>query len=194
MNVIGLDLALNATGICGDGWSATVEVPAVKNATLTQKAERMRKVVDNVTGYLYWKESTRRPDLVVIEALAWGASGMIGDIAGCWWMMVEEMVGLRIPVAQVSPTSLKKYCLGKTGKNQEQKTSKKEDILVAVLGMGFTKWNIRNNNEADAFVLYCMGMEHLGQPVMNVRATQREALTKVEWPVVTAPDPFASFG
>src|SRR5690606_1478975 len=82
-----------------------------------------------------------------------------------------------IPYAIVSPTSLKKYVTGRGN-------ASKDEVLAAAI----RRWPdaaINGNDEADAYALRAMGLDHLGHPVADVPKTHRDALAKVAWPEVT---------
>ena len=179
MKIIGLDLSLTGTGVAvvgGDDWPRVLSVSTIrstgtKDATLRERRLRLdrieREVLTIVEGV--------KPGLVVIEQPAYGATtGHHHDRSGLWWRIVSVIDDLYADVAEVTPTTLKKYITGRGNAG-------KDEVLLAV-ARRFPGADVNNNNEADSLVLAAMGADHLGKPISPMPAAHRGALDAVRWP------------
>ena len=182
MIVVGLDLSLTMTGIACNhdadpmGWLWRVRSKGTKADTLDERAQRLGNLAHRIIG-----DVTQRldavPDLVVVEAPAFAqVSGSHHDRSGLWWLVVEPLCALVCPVVEVPPTTLKKYATGKGN-------ASKDEVLAAIIRR-YPMCNPLDNNEADALALMAMGLDHLGEPLADVPAVNRQALDAVHWPQV----------
>lgn len=172
MNIIGLDLSLTGTGIATRTHTYLVKSSGHKGDTLSQRAHRLAQLRDVIL------DATSAADMVVIEAPSFGsAMGSMHDRSGLWWLIVDALL-TRIPVAEVAPTCRAKYATGKGN-------ASKEDVLSAVIRR-FPAFTSSNNNEADALVLCAMGYDLIGDPIVEMPAAHRVALTAVAWPSLAA--------
>src|SRR5690606_38220704 len=83
-------------------------------------------------------------------------------------LVLHEIDNEATPYAVVAPTPLKKYVTGRGN-------ASKDEVLAAAI----RRWPdaaINGNDEADAYALRAMGLDHLGHPVADVPKTHREAL------------------
>lgn len=173
MRVVGLDLSLASTGVAGIdrgvGWVARIRrKPDISPFQL----DRMRGIRDEILTYLQFPT-----DLVVVEAMAISRqTGQHLTRAGLWHLVVDAIDTRRIPVVAIAPTAVKKYATGKGNAD-------KDAVLAAVIKRHPTV-EITGNDEADALTLAAMGADHLGQPLAEMPAINREALGKVAWPAL----------
>jgi Holliday junction resolvasome RuvABC endonuclease subunit len=158
--VMGLDLSLTATGIAyPDGLASVVR-------SKKKGAERLVEIRAWIETSLLNYDT----DLVVIEGPAFGRpNGMhaLGQLAGVVYVRLHELKQRHL---EVPPSCVKKYATGKGN-------AKKVDVLQAAwkrLGYEGT-----DDNEADALWLRAVGMELLGEPVVDVPALHRTALDKL---------------
>ncbi|MDN5726840.1 MAG: hypothetical protein L0G99_13065, partial [Propionibacteriales bacterium] len=87
-----------------------------KEATLTERWKRLDEIAGWVLGQVNLSEN-----FVVIESPAHGqATGSHHDRSGLWWMIVNQLAVLRVPVVEVAPTSLKKYATGKGNAGKDE--------------------------------------------------------------------------
>lgn len=178
MRVIGLDLSLTATGF------ALIEDATVTVRTITSKprgdslADRQARLHNLVADLLINHMPTGPVDLVVIEQPAFSrTTGHHHDRSGLWWLVVDAIWGWSespLPVAEVSPTTLKKYATGRGNAG-------KDEVLLAV-ARRFPDVDLRDNNQADALWLAAMGARRLGQPVDDVPQHNQTAMAAVRWP------------
>src|SRR5690606_26712028 len=174
--VIGLDLSLTSTGLaCTCGIHRIKSHPSVEITRFSRLRVIMLGVLHHVHGTPEICGRGERADLVVVEDLALTRStGQHLTRAGLWHLVMNEIDNESIPYAVVSPTSLKKYVTGRGN-------ASKDEVLAAAI----RRWPdaaINGNDEADAYALRAMGLDHLGHPVADVPKTHREALAKVAWP------------
>jgi len=167
--VIGLDLSLTATGIA-DG---TTERLRPRDVEGSGRLEWLRESI-------MWRVAAPglHADLVVMEGPAYSRALQKGhhEAAGLWWLIRWSLHTERIPTAVVTPSALKKYATGKGD------ATKPDMRLTLYQRAGF---DIRDDNECDAWWLRAMGLDHLGHPLVEVPKTHRDALAKVAWPEVT---------
>jgi crossover junction endodeoxyribonuclease RuvC len=172
VDVVGLDLSLTATGIAdAEGVLHTIKSTGHENDLLSARAARLNQLVDRIT---YHADAA---DLVVIEGPSFGQRAQRGthDRSGLWWLIVGSLHAAPGPVMEVPPANLKTYATG-TG------NATKDDIRVEILkryGL-----DIRDNNQADAFVLRAMGLDLLGHPILRLPQTHRRALDKLTLPTL----------
>lgn len=172
--VVGLDLSLTGTGIVTATAVATLKPPASvvpsKKNSLTEHA-RMAWVRDSIWAIII----ADKPELVVVEGLAYASkTGKVNERAGLWWMVNMALWESEIAVAVVPPTTRAMYGTGKGNAD-------KETVFVETVKR-YPEFDIKNNNEADAVLLYAMGMERLGAPLVNLPATHTRAMGSVVWP------------
>ena len=171
--VIGLDLSLTGTGVAGAGWAVTIRSAGRRGASLAARRARLHTLASDILDY------ARGTDLAVIEGPSYGSSGAgTWDRAGLWWLVVDGLAARDIPVAQMAPQARAKYATG-------DGRSGKAVVLAAMR----TRYGIplRNDNEADALALCAAGMDWAGWPLAPVPDSHRQALARVEWPIVGPP-------
>jgi Holliday junction resolvasome RuvABC endonuclease subunit len=175
--VIGLDLSLTGTGVAacepyGDGLQSSVGIRTIRTAatrSLRDQAHRLHYIDHEIRAGL-----ALRPDLAVVEGPSYGSKGAgTWDRAGLWWLVVTGLLADGIPVAVVTPSGRSKYATGKGG------GSKAAVCSAAAVRYGRV---FATDDEADAFVLCAMGLDHLGHPLVTLPKTHRAALDKVAWP------------
>ena len=170
-HVVGLDLSLTGSGIAfPSGHTQVVASKGSATASLDDRAKRIGKLVEEILDVV---EGT---DLVVVEAPAFSRTqGSQHDRSGLWWLVVMGLHWSKVAVAEVAPTARAKYATGKGNAG-------KDEVIAAVVRR-FPTFTGSNNNAADALVLCAMGLDHIGQPLVDMPALHREALDKVRWPL-----------
>ena len=158
--VVGIDPSLSNTGICSghspENKNTTMKCIGRKPKkgetfkTVAQRVVRINELIDQIKDHL-----TRvSPDIILIEAYAHsknqkGKSSTIefGGVLRC--LLVEQAK----QVIEVSPTTLKKFVLGKGVGNKE--------LIIANV---YKRWGVlfESSDEADAYVLYRMGLCYAG--------------------------------
>lgn len=160
--VVALDLSLTGTGVVVDGSPRTI-------TTKLKDEARLAFIEDELNGIAY------NASLVVIEGLAYGTqTGKAMERGGLHFMVRTGLFRKQIPFAIAPPTTIKKYI---TGKGNAQK----DEVMIATVTQ-LPDLGIKNNNEADATVMWAMAMDWLGEPVLDLPKVNRTALDKVEWP------------
>lgn len=161
--VVGLDPSLRSAGIAEIRHPATIHPPnrpkavsvgnsGKSDATVAQRAARIHAQARNILA-----ETPKDARLVVIEALPPqipGAHGLHAERAALWWQVVGTLIRHGIPVAEVAPTTLKKWA---TGNGRADKHA-----VVAAMQQRWTFTRIPDDNAADALALADMGAQHLG--------------------------------
>lgn len=165
--VVGLDLSMTGTGVCHQG-----QGPCFTDEAACTHLVRSREVKDfrlpDIKRQV--REYAFDSDFALIEMLppnmkGAGITGMVQGVIRD--MLLEE--GIRY--GDVGPSSLKKYA---TGRGNASKT----DMAVAALKRGGVEFT--NDNECDAWWLWVMANDHLGQPVFDLPQVNRAELSKIE--------------
>ncbi len=163
--ILALDLSLTATGYCLDGESGVIRVKSKGMQRLWDIRHRIVPMADNA-------------DVLVLEGYSFGSQGrsvyQIGELGGVI-RFAAFVTGTT--TVEVAPSTLKKFA---TGRGNSPKDAM---IAAAIRRFGFEG---SDNNEADAFLLWCMARHAYGDPVADVPQAQAAALEKVQWPAVAA--------
>ena len=164
MNIVALDLSLTGTGISNNGVTSTVKTK------LTDEA-RLSFIYDAIWDHCWPKT----PDLIVMEGLAYSSvMGKATERAGLWWIVKMGFWHRDVPVAVITPNARAKFATGKGN-------SGKDEVMLAA-ALTYPEANIKNNNEADAQILYAMAKDHYGEPLVPLPALNKKALDAVQWP------------
>jgi Holliday junction resolvasome RuvABC endonuclease subunit len=160
--VVGLDLSITATGAAdAEGERTTFGG--------TAKIGDKRLAIINAHVHDLIRVGV---DLVVIEDIPTHAhgAGITGMVHGAARL---ACLSLGVPYALVTPATLKKYATGRGNAD-------KSDMRMAL----FQRAGIdeRDDNRVDAYWLRAAGMQHLGQPIIDLPKAQTETLDKVNWP------------
>lgn len=173
--VAGVDLSLTGSGVALSN-GEVFTIPSKVGVSLPGRLARMTGIAQDVASLVMFTDSPlpRYPTLVVIEGPSYNSKfGHAHERAGLWWLVIERLVGMDIPVAEMAPTSLKKYATGSA-------IAKKPDMRVAWFRR--TGVDIPDDNQVDSSFLMAAGLDHLGYPLFDLPKTQRAALEKVQWP------------
>ncbi|MCM2420283.1 hypothetical protein [Streptomyces sp. RKAG293] len=171
--VRGLDLSLTGAGIAGAGWAQTLGSKGKRADTYAMRRVRLHRLADRIV------EAVAPCDLAVVEGPSYGSRGAgTWDRAGLWWLVVDRLAALDIPVAVVTPTARAKYATG-NGRAGKQAVV---DAIGARYGVA-----LRDDNQGDAYALLAMGHDWLGDPLAKAPAINRAALARVEWPDLLPP-------
>ena len=162
VKVVGLDLSLVGTGV-----AHTVEGAVCTHLIKTNPKHRDGRLIqirDMVRQYAEGAE------LVLIEAPA--AKSFTSVISGMVQGVVRVvLVEMGIPYGTLMPSSLKKYATGKgTG----------DKVPMAIAALKRAGLEFPDDNQCDAFWLWVAANDHLGQPVFDLPAINRESLKKIE--------------
>ncbi len=162
-SILALDLSLTATGVCMDGVTCTVRPKA-------RGWERIDYIAETIRDY------TCEADVVVLEGYSFASNtGRVFERAELGGIVRYDIWVAEVPFVDVPPGTLKKYA---TGKGNAQKDAM---IAAAIRRFGFKG---SDNNEADAYLLWCMARHAYGHPVARVPLVQSECVGKVEWPEI----------
>jgi len=187
MKVVGLDLSLTDTGWAscdsGEGYAflppfmfeeGVNEIYEVGRLQPRKMAgmERLKRIRDEMLLIC------TNADLVVIEGYSFGSAKKqqnsrahaTGEMGGVVRLALFEE---DLAVAEMSPTSLKKFATG---------VGNCEKGLVLTQAVRRLDYQGSNHNEADALWLMFAGLVHLGISPVEFPKLQLEALEKVQWP------------
>lgn len=169
--VMGIDPSLSSSGICyGDGRKSISGIvklkPGIDPREVGNRVRRVKKIAEGVEKYL--KESS--PSLVMIESYSYGSrtgGEYLGELGGVLRSRIYKYCN---QVLEVSPSAVKKFATGKGN-------SKKELVIGHIL----KRWDIlfETTDEADAYVLYRIGLCYLGECDPENEA-QRQVIAKIK--------------
>lgn len=167
LRILALDLSLTRSGYCLGSGLAGCETGVLETSRL-RGMERLDRIVREVQSL------ARGCDLVVIEGYSFGSKGRavfdVAELGGCVRFLLHRL-GTRY--VDVPPSTLKKFA---TGKGNSPKDAM---IAAAIRRFGFAG---SDNNEADAFLLWCMARHAYQCPVVSLPQLQAAALEAVTWP------------
>lgn len=182
MKVVGVDLSLTATGIAIIEADEVGVVSKPVTKLIKSKPEGSFSQANSIHGRFGRLEAIaaaviaecKDADLVLIEGPSLGSKhGSQWDRAGLWWWVVSILETLGTPIAEVPPTTLKKWA---TNSGAASKTA---------VGVGISKiWpdaEIKDDNQADALCLATIAAQRLGFQVPS-KAYHDVAVAKVNWP------------
>lgn len=172
--VIGIDFSLQCTGV-----AVCVETKRgthMATSTVTSKGKRAASVVDRHARLTQLGQEILHhagvADLVVIEGMIPAMKGgSPTDRSAGWWFVVGGCVRREVPVAVVSPTSLK---LAIAGKGNADKAA----LAVALMRL-WPDVDVTSSDVSDAAGLAHLGAVWLG---MDVPTLERHRTVKAEWP------------
>ena len=168
--ILALDLSLTRTGYCCD--SADEGLAGCRTGLLETARLRGMERLDRIVRQV--QSLARGSDLVVIEGYSFGSQGRavfdVAELGGCVRFLLHR---LGMPFVNVPPATLKKFA---TGKGNAPKDAM---IAEAIRRFGFAGFD---NNEADAFLLWCMARHAYECPVVSLPQLQAAALAAVTWP------------
>lgn len=161
VKVSGLDLSMTATGV-----AHSLQSQACWHLIKPKKVKdwRLGEIKAQVREYVVGSE------FVLVEMLPPNMKG--AGITGMVHGVVRDMLQTEgIPYGDVGPSSLKKYATGKGG------ASKTEMALAAMKRAGV---ELAEDNVCDAWWLWVMANDHVGQPVFSLPKLQRDQLSMIE--------------
>lgn len=162
MNVIGLDLSLNGTGICIDDHAAFTVLGKTADGD-----DRLVRIEDSVAYYV----GLARPALAVIEGLPFGNNDR--QVALVHGAARTALARAHVPWVYIYPTTLKLFAVG-------DGHAEKETLAVEARRLGA---NARFDlDQTDAWWLRRAGLAALHQAPMTTE--QADTLGHVEWPVM----------
>jgi hypothetical protein len=183
-SVVGLDLSLTAAGIAHAKGVVTVGEDGHKGATLTERRQRLSRqtarVLEHVLDDNYGEEWAEvAPVVVALERPAQHMNtGSAHDRSGLWWQVVHQLSAWpNVHVVEVGIASVKLYATGKGNSGK---------VAVASAASDRFRITFADDNQADAFVLRAMALDHYGMALTRMPARNREALAAVDWPVLEA--------
>lgn len=178
--VVGLDISLASTGIAkvfidGSAHVRTVESGGKRDATLADRANRIRTVAEEVCRHIV---PVRYGDTVqiLIESPAYGLpGGSVWDRAGLWWAVVLRLHTFGLEVNHAAAGTVKKWITGsgssKVGKN----------TVGVHVGRLFPDVEIGNDDEADALAMAHLLAVRAGYPVITLAGHTPDLWVAVKW-------------
>lgn len=162
-SILALDLSLNSTGYCMDG----------ESGVLRPKSTGWGRI-----DYLYEHimHLSEEAEVAVLEGYSYHSRGRgLFNTAELGGIIRYGLRYCDTPIVDVPPSSLKLYAAGRGN------AGKDEMIAAAIRRFGFPG---SDNNEADAYLLWCMALHGYGFPVVDVPMKQAEQVERIEWPLL----------
>lgn len=164
-NIMGLDLSLTAPG-----YATKHGAGVITGAKKLLGAERLEFYHDYIKQFV----AVNIIDFIVMEGYAFASKFQreaLGELGGVVKLGLQQ---LAVPYVLVAPGTLKKYATG-------QGNATKDEMLAAAIKR--SGLDIDNNNAADAWWLYQMGlMQYKPNDAAFVPAVQTKSLEKITWP------------
>lgn len=160
----GLDLSIAATGVAH--W-ADVRLETWK--TTRDGDERLLELMSRTIDFAGYGP---RPELVIIEDLPIHAhgSGVTAMVHGVVrWALQND----RVPYSLVPPATLKTYA---TGRGNATKPDMRMELYKRA-GL-----DVADDNQVDAWWLRALGLDLLGEPMLELPQSHRRALDKLQLP------------
>ena len=166
MKVLGIDPSLTSTGICYEGYAEQIVTARIQPGKFLKGPSRLfhiYSVIENTMDRVF--DYHEKGNVVAYEGYAMGSSkakGRAFDMGELGGVLKTLAYSKGVGILLVPPTSLKLYA---TGSGRAEKV----DVMKAVKdNWGY---DIRYDDEADAFVLYKMGCQFISD--LKVRASHR---------------------
>jgi len=160
---VGLDLSLTATGHCSPhGLCSTIKFPG--------------KGMERLHAARMWAIScafmdAEHPELVAIEGYSFNSRNSqahaLGELGGVIRLALHD---LHVPCIDVPPSSLKLYATGKGN-------APKDAVYGAAIRHGSPAVD---NNQGDAWWLWCIACHILGYPQVEATAYRAKALVAIK--------------
>lgn len=165
MGIVALDLSLTASGFYSEAGGEVWK-------TNKRGHERLEWILDCV-GLALTKQKDK--PTVFVEGFAFGCkrSSSADEIYALGWMVRHKLWLAGVAYCNVPPSTLKKYATGKG-------TADKATMMDAAIRR-FGYEGPPDDNAVDAFLLWHLGHEHTGSPMVVVPAMQAAQAEKVEW-------------
>ena len=161
-SILALDMSLTHTGWCLDGESGVI----------TSRLRGWDRIAE-ITQEVFTR--TFGVDVVVLEGYSYGSKGQavyqIAELGGIvrYWLYAHG-----ITTVEITPATLKKYATGVGNAG-------KDAMIAAAIRRFYFRGS--DNNEADAYLLWCFAREAYGGPVAKVPADRAALVHRLSWPV-----------
>lgn len=170
MTVLGVDPSLTSSGLAFVGEQVRLTRIRTRKTRpgLNEKLDRIRYQLGAVVT------ASHGAELVMIEGLSLASIGTATrDLAGLWWLLINEIGRLGVPIGLVPPSCLKKWTTGNGNANKA--------LMRQCIAVRWPKARPGSSDEADALALASMGLHHLGRLPWEPLPHQERSLDRVEW-------------
>lgn len=160
-SILALDLSLTGAGWCLNGESGVLK-------SRQRGWDRIAEITQEVFRMTFGVE------LVVIEGYAYGAKGQavyqLAELGGIvrFWLYQHGLT-----TVEINCSTLKMFATGRGNAGKDQM------IAAAIRRFYFGG---SDNNEADAYLLWCMAREAYGGSVAKLPADQASVVHRLTWP------------
>lgn len=164
-NLLGLDLSLTSSGYAHNFKYGTI--------TTKEKAAKRLYIISSEIINICIQNNI---EAVIIEGYSFASRNSqahsIGELGGCVRMRLWEN---KIPYIEVPPTVRAKFATGKGN-------ASKNEVISSVSAMtGIIFQGSGADDMCDAWILYQIGLAHMGQSEYNWPKPNLEALNKIDW-------------
>lgn len=160
-SILALDLSLTACGWCFDQASGVIK-------SRLKGYERLAEITSEIYAMTF------DVDVVVVEGYAFGAQGRaVYQLAGLGEVVRFWLWQRQIKTVEIAPATLKKYATGRGNAG-------KDEMLAAAIRRFYFAGS--ENNQADAYLLWCMAREAYGGPIAKVPADRAALVHRLRWP------------
>lgn len=182
LRVVGLDLSTSATGLAHT--HAANGEPRLAVRTITAGLKPLHDQIDTME-YSVRRACQTKPDVVVIEGSFSRPGASDYPLHALRGVITQWLHRQRIPYVDVQPATVKVWATGSGATRGENKVTK-DKVCAAVVATygGLLHINPRDDDACDAVALLALGLAAYGQPLADVPASHRRALSSVTWPVL----------
>lgn len=175
LTAFGIDASLTGTAWCSLRGAGEGVEPAFDSSILPPRDRKGPERLLWIEHQIELVLDLHEPDIVVLEDYAFSRANQahqIGELGGRLRCLLHQKP---YPWVLVAPNARAKFGSGKGN-------AKKTAVVSAVSARTGIAFN--TDDEADAFTLACMALDHYGvrHPLGDLPQTHRDALKKVSWP------------
>lgn len=187
--ILGVDTSLTGTGLClievapGSAkddlagvlrrWSGQCVTVKAPKPTADKSKRAMARRVNALIAQIRDVFAEDKPDLVSMEALAWGARGEgVWVLPWIWGEVIKLCEEFDVPLIIPATSQVKKYATGKGN-------APKDAVVPAVLKR-WPELDPANNNEGDAATAGAIGCHYLGFPLTEPTTFQADVIAAMD--------------
>jgi Holliday junction resolvasome RuvABC endonuclease subunit len=171
---IGLDLSLTSTGLAVGDETYVIKTDKLRGPT--RLAHIRDRIHEHLANYLH---DNGGPIVIMLEGYSFASKNSrshgLGEIGGVMRLWFHDH---GFSVVEIPPTCRAKFATGKGN-------ASKSEVVSAVSARTGRVWEGSGaEDECDAWVLQEMGLTFMGAGRYDWPAANRNALNKIEWPLI----------
>lgn len=168
-DIVAIDPSISCTGLAFGSNAEDVDVLSIASRPTSDAVAKRIARFEQLVGAINQRLDPLEISLIVIEGYSFGSQGKQHTLAEFGGILRWNLLDHCPRVLEVAPTALKKFATGNG--------NAKKDLVMAHVAQRWGKL-FQNSDQADAYVLYRMGLVIVGREKADNEA-QREAVKKV---------------